>query len=170
MNGLLRTLIKPDWDDNPKRSKVIYAANLIEVGEFQFLQLAHKAWYKEELPDYKTNKIFEEYMFRNIIPIWVRYYADHIIKLDNANVLKIHDHKYHVYDNEFGSPISNERQRKRRGIGYTIIIAIVFISTHYMAATYVEEPAGFYPPYVEKKIVYPELYKNQVDTNYNKKK
>ena len=39
-----------------------------------------------------------------------------------------------------------------------------------MAATYVEEPAGFYPPYVEKKIVYPELYKNEVDTNHNKKK
>mgnify|MGYP003311658132 CR=1 FL=1 len=33
MNGLLRTLIKPDWDDDPKRSKVIYAANLIEVGD-----------------------------------------------------------------------------------------------------------------------------------------
>ena len=28
-----------------------------------------------------------------------------------------------------------------------------------MAANYVEEPAGFYPPYIEKRIVYPELYK-----------
>ena len=28
-----------------------------------------------------------------------------------------------------------------------------------MAANYVEEPAGFYPPYIEKKLVYPELYK-----------
>ena len=35
MNGLLKTLIKPDWDDNPKRSEVIQAANLIQIGEFQ---------------------------------------------------------------------------------------------------------------------------------------
>ena len=28
-----------------------------------------------------------------------------------------------------------------------------------MAANYVEEPAGFYPPYIEKSVVYPELYK-----------
>ena len=45
------------------------------------------------------------------------------------------------------------------GIFYATIIAFVFIATHYMAANYVEEPAGFYPPYVEKSVVYPELYK-----------
>ena len=27
MNGLLKTLIKPDWDDNPKRSEILHAAN-----------------------------------------------------------------------------------------------------------------------------------------------
>ena len=39
-----------------------------------------------------------------------------------------------------------------------LCIIFVFFASHYMAATYVEEPAGFYPPYIEKKIVYPELY------------
>ena len=38
MNGLLKTLVKPDWDDNPKRSKILYAANLLEIGEFQLMQ------------------------------------------------------------------------------------------------------------------------------------
>ena len=161
MKGLLQTLMKPDWDDNPKRSKIVCAANLIQIGEFQLIQLAYKSWYKEELPEYKVNKIFGEYMFRDIIPIWVRFYADHIIKLDNANVLDSHNNKYHIYDNEFGSPIFNENQRKRRGIGYTIIIILVFLATHYMAVNYDEEPAGFFPPYIEKSIVYPELYKNE---------
>ena len=27
MNGLLKTLIKPDWDDYPKRSEILHAAN-----------------------------------------------------------------------------------------------------------------------------------------------
>ena len=44
MNGLLKTLIKPDWDDNPKRSLIIQAANLVQIGEFQLIQLAYKAW------------------------------------------------------------------------------------------------------------------------------
>ena len=62
MNGFLKTLAKPDWDDNPKRSEIISAANLIQVGEFQLIQLAYKAWYKIALPEEKVDKIFSEYM------------------------------------------------------------------------------------------------------------
>ena len=51
MNGLVKTLIKPDWDDDPKRSKILHAANLLQIGEFQLIQLAYKVWYKEDLPE-----------------------------------------------------------------------------------------------------------------------
>jgi len=163
MNGLLKTLIKPDWDENPKRSEILHAANLLQIGEFQLIQLAYKVWFGEDLPENKINKIFEEYMIRGIIPIWVTYYAKDIIKLDNANVLNSYDEKYHVYDHEFGTYIYNNKQRRRRGVLYATIIAIVFIASHYMAINYVENEgsAGFYPPYIEKRVVYPELYKNK---------
>ena len=29
------------------------------------------------------------------------------------------------------------------------------------SANYVDEAAGFFPPYVEKKVIYPELFKNK---------
>ena len=161
MNNLLKTLIKPDWDDNPKRSEILHASNLLQIGEFQLIQLAYKTWYNEVLPEDKINKIFSEYMVRGIIPVWVAYYARDIIKLDSAKKLNSHDLKYHVYDHEFGEYIPNEKYRKRRGIFYLTIIIFVFVTTHYMAANYVEEPAGFYPPYIEKKVVYPELYKKE---------
>ena len=161
MNGLIKTLIKPDWDDNPKRSEILHAANLIQVGEFQLIQLAYKVWYKQDLPEEKINKIFSEYMITGIIPIWVTYYARDIIKLDKADVLNGYDKKYHVYDHEFGSYIYNEQDRKSRGILYATIIIIVFITTHFMATNYIEEPAGFFPPYIEKSVVYPELYKKK---------
>ncbi len=51
MNGLLKTLVKPDWDDNPKRSEILQAANLLQIGEFQLIQLAYKVWYQQELPE-----------------------------------------------------------------------------------------------------------------------
>ena len=159
MNDLIKTLLKPDWDDSPKRSEIIQAANLIQIGEFQLIQLAYKSWYKKELPLDKINYIFNEYMVTGIIPIWVTYYAKDIIKLDKANVLDSYNERYHIYDNEFGKEISNEKQRKNRGIFYTILIGLVFIGSHFMAINTVDEPAGFYPPYIEKKIVYPEVYK-----------
>ena len=163
MNGLLKTLVKPDWDDSPKRSEILHAANLLQVGEFQLIQLAYKVWYNKELPEERINKIFKEYMISGIIPIWVTYYARDIIKMDDAKVLDSFNERYHVYDHEFGKHIDNENQRRRRGIFYSMIIAFVFIASHYMAANYVsiDEPAGFYPPYVEKKVVYPELYKKE---------
>ena len=161
MHGLLKTLVKPDWDDNPKRSEILHAANLLQIGEFQLIQLAYKVWYKENLPEKKINNIFSEYMITEIIPIWVTYYARDIIKMEHANVLNSYDEKYHVYDHEFGEYIHDSKQRKKRGIFYAMIIAIVFIGSHYMAANYIEEPAGLFPPYVEKKIAFPELYEKK---------
>ena len=161
MNGLVKTLIKPDWDDNPKRSDILNAANLLQIGEFQLIQLAYKTWYKENLPEDKINKIFSEYMVTGIIPIWVTHYAQDILKLSKANVLDSYNKKYHVYDHEFGDYIPDEKRRKKRGIFYATIIGIIFIGSHYMAINYVdiEESASFYPPYIEKKVVFPELYK-----------
>ena len=158
MNGLFKTLVKPDWDDNPKRSEILQAANLLQIGEFQLIQLAYKIWYKEDLPEDKINKIFSEYMITGIIPIWVTYYAKDILKLDKAKVLDSYNQKYHVYDHEFGEYIANDKQRKRRGIFYSIVVALVFIASHYMAINYVEDEgsASFYPPYIEKRVVYPE--------------
>ena len=163
MDGLLKTLIKPDWDDNPKRSEILHAANLLHIGEFQLIQLSYKSWYNEDLPEDKINKIFSEYMVTGIIPIWVTHYAQDILKLNKANVLDSFNDKYHVYDHEFGKYISTEKQRKRRGIFYAFIVGVVFIASHYMAINYVEDEgsAGFYPPYVEKRVVYPELYKKK---------
>ena len=56
-----------------------------------------------------------------------------------------------------------KKKRKRLGIIYACIIGIAFVTSHYLAANYVsmEEPADLFPPYVEKSIAYPELYKNK---------
>ena len=164
MNGLLKTIIKPDWDSNPIRSEIIQAANLIQIGEFQLIQLAYKSWYNKDLPEDKINFIFNEYMVSGIIPIWVKYYAKDIVKLDNANKLDSYSKRYHVYDHEFGKSITSDQEIKRRGIIYTIIISFFFIASNYVAINFTEESAGFYPPYIEKRVVYPELYKKKQST------
>ena len=83
--------------------------------------------------------------------------------MENAKVLNAYEEKYHVYDHEFGGYLHSEQQRKKKGILYALIVFFVFIASHYMAINYVEVEgsASFYPPYVEKKVVYPELYKEK---------
>ena len=161
MNGLLKTLIKPDWDDSPKRSKIIQAANLIQIGEFQLIQLAYKSWYNEELPEEKINNIFNQYMVTGIVPIWVTFYAKEILKLDKAGVLNSNNKKYHVYDHEFGDFIIDNHERKKRGIFYAIIIGLVFVASHYMVLKFDGESVGLFPPYIEKSVVFPELYNDK---------
>ena len=136
---------------------------MLHIGEFQLIQLAYKAWYGKDLPEEKINKIFSEYMISGIIPIWVTYYAKDIIKIEHANALNSYEEKYHVYDHEFGEYLPDEQKRKKRGIFYVLIIGIVFVTIHYMAIEYVEDEgsAGFYPPYIEKRVVYPELYEKK---------
>jgi hypothetical protein len=168
MNGLLKTLIKPDWNENPKKSLIIQAANLLQIGEFQLIQLAYKSWYSKELPEDRINNIFTAYMLTGIIPIWVTYYAGDILKLDKANLLDSYNTKYHIYDNEFGESITDEKKRKKRGIVYALIIFFIFIGGYYMAITFSGESAGFYPPYIEKKVVYPELYKKDSRNGFGK--
>jgi hypothetical protein len=168
MSNLIKTLLKPDWDESPKRSEIIEAANLIQIGEFQLIQLAYKTWYKENLPEDKINHLFNEYMVTGVIPIWVTCYAKDIIKLDKAKALDSYNEKYHIYDYEFGKNISDDKQRKSRGIFYTILIGLVFVASHYMALNSVDEPAGFYPPYIEKKIIYPELYQKESENDFGK--
>ncbi|MAJ23475.1 MAG: hypothetical protein CMI75_06805 [Candidatus Pelagibacter sp.] len=152
MNNFLKTLIKPDWDDNPKRSEVLLAANLLQVGEFQLIQLAYKVWFKKELPEDKISNIFSEYMITGIIPIWVTYYAKDIIKLENAKKLDSEQEKYHIYDHEFGNKILDDKKRKLKGIQYSLIIAFIFFFSHYIAIKDTKESnmQNILFPYIQK--------------------
>lgn len=156
MKDFIQTMVKPDWDDNPRKSEILYAANLLEVGEFQFLQLAYKQWFDEELPEHLINTIFRDYTIKNIIPNWARHYARTITHLDNTNQLNPEDPKYHVYDVEFGEPVGNNGVAKFFVV--TFSITTFFLFAFYLAIITVEEPTSLLPPYFEKKNIYPELY------------
>ena len=69
-------------------------------------------------------------MFREIIPIWVTYYARDILKLDKVNKLNSYDNKYHMIMNLVNISMMKNKEKKR-GIFYTIIILFVFFNTFY---------------------------------------
>ena len=50
MQGFFKTLIRPDQEEDPERTLVARAANVLQVGEFQLLQLAYHEWHGHDLP------------------------------------------------------------------------------------------------------------------------
>ena len=101
MPSLLQTLLRPDHEDDPERLVVIRAANILQVGEFQLLQLAYVDWHGEDLPEHLTDDMFSAYMLRGVIPGWARHYARRIIELDEAGQLDANDPAYHRYDHNY---------------------------------------------------------------------
>ncbi len=55
--NLFETLFHPDREEHPERKEVARAANLLQVGEFQLLQLAYKDWFDKEIPSRECHRL-----------------------------------------------------------------------------------------------------------------
>ncbi len=69
------TLLHPDREELAMKDRlvVISAANQLQVGEFQLLQLAYREWHDKELPEALGSKLFTSYMLHNRVPHWARH-------------------------------------------------------------------------------------------------
>ena len=58
------TLLHPDGDELKLKDRlvVISAANQLQVGEFQLLQLAYRDWFGKNLPEETFSRLFSSYM------------------------------------------------------------------------------------------------------------
>ncbi len=101
MAGLLQTLLRPDREEDSERAAVVTAANLLQIGEFQLLQLAYYAWHGQEMPEAAKDTIFRSYMLRSQVPPWARHYARQVIELDERDELDDRDPRYHRYDADY---------------------------------------------------------------------
>lgn len=99
--NFFETLIHPDKEENTERAEVARAANLLQVGEFQLLQLAYKEWHGQDLPPALIDRMFASYMFENKVPSWARHYARNILRLEEQGSLNDLDPTYHRYDAEY---------------------------------------------------------------------
>ena len=101
MSGFFQTLLRPDREEDSDRAEVAKAANLLQIGEFQLLQLAYYAWHGEEMPETASDMIFRSYMVLSRVPAWARHYARRVIELDEAGELDDSDPRYHRYDADY---------------------------------------------------------------------
>jgi hypothetical protein len=101
MAGFFQTLIEPDHEDVTERSFVIEAANLLQVGEFQLLQLAYAEWHGHEMPQALVDRLFSRYMFHDDVPVWAQHYARNILDMDRNGKLDDSRATFHRYDCDY---------------------------------------------------------------------
>jgi hypothetical protein len=150
LSDLWETLLRPDHDDEEMKERlvVIEAANQLQVGEFQLLQLAYREWHGEDLPEAMVSKFFTEYMLHNHVPHWARHYARRIVDGYERGELDDNAPHFHRYDHDYHTSVPRGFQRFCVA---TAGVLIAVFGTIYIANEVVESPTSLLPPYFEEK-------------------
>lgn len=130
LREFLETFVHPDKDDHPEKAEVSHAANLLQIGEFQILQLAYRKAYGRDMEEGVTDRLFAAYMLHNEVPSWALRYARHIRELDDRNMLTDQDPTYHLYDSDYYNYIPEGIRKFAIAVG-VIVLAIggaIFVS------------------------------------------
>lgn len=149
MSSLLRTLMKPDHDDDPEKSLIATAANILQIGEFQLLQLAHHEWHGKDLEPDKLDRLFAAYMLHSEVTPWMRHYARGIVDTYERGEIDIDDPSWHRYDHVYTRQVSHGRMRF---IAACLVVVLVLVGTIWFSQMQVGSGGGsVFPPYFDSQ-------------------
>ena len=152
MKGFFRTLMRPDREEDPERTVVAQAANILQVGEFQLLQLAYDDWYGRELSEAMTDRLFEAYMLHGEVPHWAREYALRIIRQDEIDLIDGNDPAYHRYDREYVTHVPRGVRHFTLACLLLASVMVVSILVGHLAGS---KATSILPPYFEEEQLRP---------------
>ena len=161
--SLWKTLLHPDREEEEMKERlvVISAANQLQVGEFQLLQLAYREWFGEDLPEALVAELFTSYMLHHRVPHWARHYARRVIDGYERGDLDDNAPMFHRYDDDYHTQVP--RGVQRFCVAAAGVIIAVFGSI-YIAGQVVDPTASMLPPYFEEKDLPRALPDMRVDT------
>lgn len=150
MSSLWETLLKPDHEELEMKDRliVISAANQLQVGEFQLLQLAYRAWFDHDLPEALVAELFHSYMVHHKVPHWARHYARRIIEGCERGDIDDNAPAYHRYDHDYHTSVP---QGMRRFCFAVAGISLAVFGSIYVANQMVRTPISLLPPYFERE-------------------
>ncbi len=148
MINFIKTLMRPDQEEDPERTVVAPAANILQVGEFQLMQLAYHDWYGQELPAALCDQLFQAYMLRDEIPTWARFYARRIIEFEDRGLIDCNDAYYHRYDREY---VTHVPQGVRQFTVASVILASILVLGVVIGELAAGEGGSMLPPYFDQR-------------------
>lgn len=152
--NFFEVLLHPDQEELEfkERALVCSAANVLQVGEFQLLQLAYWEWFDKDLPEALVARLFSDYMLLNEVPHWARHYARLVLMREERGLLNVNDPGYHRYDNDYHTTVPRGVRRFCAAVG---ILALFMVSALLVAGMVVTEPTSLLPPYFDKEELQP---------------
>lgn len=148
MSGFFETMLRPDREEDPLRAEIAQAANLLQIGEFQLLQLAYKAWHNREMSGAVSDAIFRSYMLRSEVPAWARHYARRVIELAARDDLDDRDPRYHVYDAEYYKALPLGARRLAVAVMCLAFFVVGGLAVGHLAPV---ESSSLLPPYFDDR-------------------
>jgi len=148
MGGLFATLIHPDHEDDPERGKVIQAANILQIGEFQFLQLAYREWAGHDMAADQIDGYFRHFIIKGHTPRWAVQHAERIIDWDARGLLDERNPAYRAFDNLHYSPIPKGVFRFAIAVTCVVLAIGGGLLVGHLAA---HKSLSILPPYFDEK-------------------
>jgi len=96
---------------------VLKTSSVLNVGEFRVFQIAYKEWFGEEVDEATIEGYFTPYMFKDIVPLWVRHFCTRVLQLDSDDRLD---------PREFGI-VARRATLEQRNRGYEFILWLLII-------------------------------------------
>ena len=132
MPNFLQTLIRPDQDENEDRALIAHAANILEIGEFQLLQLAYYEWHGCDMPEAATDSLFHGFMMQNQVPPWAKHFARRVVDHESRGELNSRHPYFHRFDSEYhrAAPLGS----RRLAVALCVILLVVgggILITHF---------------------------------------
>jgi hypothetical protein len=148
MAGLLATLMRPDRQDDPDRGVLIQAANILQVGEFQFVQLAYSEWFGHDMPAHEIDGHFRDILVRGRTPGWATRHAQRIIDWDARGLLAANNPDYHRFDNMHYSQIPGGTRRFAVAVACLALALGGGLALSHFAA---HKGSSILPPYFDER-------------------
>jgi len=146
---LWETLLNPDREDADMKVRVVVieAANRLQVGEFQLMQLAYREWHGKDLPETMVARLFTDYILRDDVPHWARHYARTIIDGCDRGQIDMNAAQYHRYDHEYTTSVPHGTKRFCIAVGCLIL----FLGGGIILADMTAGKRGsMFPPYLDQ--------------------
>ena len=66
---------------------VLDVAALLQITEFHLFHIAYRYWHGRDTSDYSIERVFVPYMFRSVVPFWVRQLCRHVLQAQAEGTL-----------------------------------------------------------------------------------
>lgn len=150
----LQALLHPDHDDDPERTLVIDAANLLQVGEFQLIELAFERWHGRPMTAAESDRYFALFMLEGQNLPFALHYARQILSLESEGRLDGNAAEYHRFDSDYF------RVPMRDGVRKLVVVATMLVGvlggSLILASQSIERNGkcvGELPPCISERVV-----------------